>query len=111
MNLNPHETEEITATDLAAWLAEPSPPLLIDCREMDEWDFNRIPAATHLPLGLLLERTDFAAGRPVVVYCHHGMRSLHATRHLRRCGSEHCFSLAGGIHAWSQLVDPGVPLY
>ena len=111
MNLDPQSTEEISATELAGWLQEATAPLLIDCRESDEWDYNRIPAATHLPLGLLLQRSDFLSPRQVVVYCHHGIRSLHATRHLRRCGAEQSFSLAGGIHAWSKLVDPTVPLY
>jgi rhodanese-related sulfurtransferase len=111
MNLEPEVTEEISATALASWLQEPEPPLLIDCRELDEWDYNRLPTATHIALGILLERTDFHSSRSVVVYCHHGIRSLHATRHLRRCGAEHCFSLAGGIHVWSHSVDPSVPVY
>lgn len=112
MIIDPQTTEEVTAKELAAWLAEAtSAPLLIDCRENDEWDYNQLPTATHIPLGMLLQRTDFHATRPVVVYCHHGIRSLHATRHLRRCGTVACFSLAGGIHAWSQEVDPQVPIY
>ena len=49
--------------------------------------------------------------RSVVIYCHHGMRSLNATQFLRARGLEQTFSLRGGIEAWSLTVDPEVPRY
>lgn len=48
---------------------------------------------------------------PVVVYCHHGMRSLTAARFLREKGLAGVQSLAGGIDAWSLEIDPDVPRY
>jgi len=47
---------------------------------------------------------------PVVVYCHHGMRSLNVTGWLRRQGIE-AQSLRGGIDRWSFEIDPAVPRY
>ncbi len=52
-----------------------------------------------------------AEERQVVVYCHHGVRSLNTVAWLRRQGIENAVSLAGGIDRWSMEVDPGVPRY
>ena len=49
--------------------------------------------------------------RHVIVYCHHGMRSLHVSHWLRRQGFTRAQSMAGGIDAWSQEIDPGVSRY
>jgi adenylyltransferase/sulfurtransferase len=51
-------------------------------------------------------RTDV----PVVVYCHHGPRSLYATRMLRALGHENVSNLAGGIDAYA-AVQPGLVRY
>jgi adenylyltransferase/sulfurtransferase len=51
------------------------------------------------------------AGALVVVYCHHGVRSLRGAALLRQAGHENVASLAGGIDAWSLYVDPAVPRY
>ncbi|TAE89605.1 MAG: rhodanese, partial [Verrucomicrobia bacterium] len=44
-------------------------------------------------------------------YCHHGVRSLHATHWLRQQGMHSVFSLEGGIHRWALEIDSSVPLY
>ena len=87
---------------------------LIDCREEDEFALCQIAGATLIPLQQIPGSIDALrgeGGRPVVVYCHHGMRSLHATQFLRARGLRDTFSLHGGIDAWSQLIDPEVPRY
>lgn len=86
---------------------------LVDCREQDEWTFNHLPGARWIPLSSFETKAPglIEDGRPVVVYCHHGMRSLRATSWLRARGLERAWSMAGGIHAWSTRVDPGVPTY
>ena len=89
---------------------------LIDCREEDEFSICRIEGAELHPLSrfhtdatrLLLNPAD---ERPLVIYCHHGMRSMNATRFLREKGKAEVWSLAGGIDLWSTLIDPGVPRY
>ena len=47
----------------------------------------------------------------LVVFCHHGMRSLQVAEWLRRQGLEDCVSMAGGIDRWSLEIDPAVPRY
>ena len=59
----------------------------------------------------LLADLDGDDSPPVVIYCHHGMRSLQATQFLRQRGMAKVWSLAGGIDAWSREINPGVPRY
>lgn len=106
-------TAEISPADTAAWLAEaPEAFQLVDCREQDEWNHCRIEGARLIPLSQFAELApaQLSPERPIVVYCHHGMRSLRATEWLRHKGFQ-AWSLAGGINAWSEEIDPGVPRY
>lgn len=113
---DPAESMEVTCAEVAAWVNDPAAerPRLIDCREPEEWDFCRIEGAEHLPLNQFPHQAaSLAASSPsgVVIYCHHGMRSLHATAFLRAHGLENAFSMAGGIDEWSRTIDPGVARY
>lgn len=81
---------------------------LIDCREDDEWRINRLPGARLVPLSRF-EATP--SGKPAIVYCHHGMRSLRAAAFLRSRGVTDAWSMAGGIDRWSEVIDPDVPKY
>jgi rhodanese-related sulfurtransferase len=51
------------------------------------------------------------SGARIVVFCHHGVRSLSVADWLRRQGVENCQSMAGGIDLWSARIDPAVPRY
>jgi adenylyltransferase/sulfurtransferase len=82
---------------------------LVDCREDDEWQFNRLPGARLMPLSRFGELQPPEG--PVIVYCHHGMRSLRATSYLRSKGNPQVWSMAGGIDAWSREIDSDTPLY
>jgi len=55
---------------------------------------------------------DLDGGQPpLIVFCHHGVRSLSVVDWLRRQGVENCQSMAGGIDAWSTMIDASVPRY
>jgi rhodanese-related sulfurtransferase len=47
----------------------------------------------------------------IVVFCHHGVRSLHVANWLREQGFEQAQSMSGGIDRWSKVVDNNVPVY
>lgn len=107
---------EISPRAVAEWVHLPAEqrPRLIDCREADELAICRIEGCEWVPLGTFpsaLEKLTADTGRGVVVYCHHGMRSLRAASFLRAHGVENAFSMSGGIDEWSALIDPGVPRY
>lgn len=105
--------EELSPAACAEALAAGT-PVLIDCREPDEHAICRIHGAKLVPLGTWSEAFPDRfpkPDQPVIVYCHHGMRSLMAVRFLRQQGYPHAQSLAGGIAAWSRDIDPSVPRY
>ena len=99
---------------LAKKLAAGEPVYLLDVREPWEHATAQLPDSTLIPLGELPERiaeVDPPPGVTVVVYCHHGIRSLSGAAILEMNGIRGAFSLSGGIEAWSELVDPTVPRY
>ena len=106
--------EEIDVTDAVALLQAPCSARWIDCREPDEWHLCHIEGAELLPLSNFVEEARRKLGDPnqrLIVYCHHGVRSLNATRWLRQQGYSRAQSLRGGIDRWTDLVDPAMPRY
>jgi rhodanese-related sulfurtransferase len=100
--------------------AQPHRIVLIDCREPEEFQIARIEGATLIPMGETRQRIndiedlieDAANGDPeVIVYCHHGVRSLKVAAALRQMGVVSARSMLGGIDLWSKQIDPSVPLY
>jgi rhodanese-related sulfurtransferase len=109
-------TQEISLQAVAEWVHLPAEdrPRLIDCREQDELMICRIEGHEWFPLGTFLDSVNKLTARNehgVVVYCHHGMRSLRAVSFLRAHGVKNAFSMSGGIDAWSEFIDPTVPRY
>jgi len=104
----------ITATELAELLQSEQPPQLLDVRQQEEFAFVALPGAKLIPLHELPQRLaelESWRDKPVVVYCHHGVRSQHAIGFLRQQGFVHLQNLTGGIDAWSVDVDEGAPRY
>jgi rhodanese-related sulfurtransferase len=86
---------------------------LLDVREPWEYQTARIEGATLMPMGDVPSRAhqELDPEEHIVVYCHHGVRSMNVTAWLRQQGFEKAQSMAGGIDAWSRTVDGKVPLY
>ena len=86
---------------------------LIDVREEMEYDYCHLPGSLLIPLGELPRRAaEVRAEGPVVLICHHGVRSMQALMFLQqRLGRENLVNLKGGIDAWSVRVDAGVARY
>lgn len=108
---------EVSPRQAQEELRSAAPPILLDVRRDDEWDLVRLPGAVHIPLDQIerradeLEDDDGRRDRPVIIYCHHGRRSLRAAAALQALGFANVRSLAGGIDLWSQAVDAGVRRY
>jgi rhodanese-related sulfurtransferase len=99
---------------LAQKLAAGESVYLLDVREPQEHEYARLPDSVLIPLGELSHRVadvELPPGATVVVYCHHGIRSLSGAAILEANGIREAYSLAGGIEAWSTLIDPSVPRY
>lgn len=88
---------------------------LIDVREPEEYQLVHLENSELIPMRTVpaaLQRLEARADEgPLIVYCHHGVRSLNVASWLREQGIETCQSMAGGIDAWSLNVDPSVPRY
>jgi rhodanese-related sulfurtransferase len=104
---------EIGVDVFAALRVEGNTPLLLDVREPWEFERARLPDSLLIPMGEMTSRAhaELDPDEPIVVVCHHGMRSLSVAMWLRNQGFDKAQSLAGGIDAWSRTVDSGVPRY
>ena len=104
---------QIDVQELADRLARGEAIRLIDVRQPWEHDIAALPGGQLIPLDQLAQRAGEVGddGGPVVVYCHHGIRSLSGAALLQHLGFSNVLSLAGGIDAWSLRVDPAVPRY
>jgi rhodanese-related sulfurtransferase len=105
---------QISPVDLRDRLQSGLPTLLLDVRNYDERDYCLIDPSEFIPLPELAGRVhelDVPEGTLVVVYCHHGVRSLSGAALLLHAGIENASSLRGGIEAWSLQVDPAVRRY
>jgi len=109
--VSPRSLRQLLASDGAS-------VFLLDVRTPPEREICSIKGSRLFPLQSLEARIDDLKAeldddlaRKVVVFCHHGRRSLTATYILRAAGFADVRSLAGGIDLWSRDIDPSVPTY
>ena len=78
--------------------------VLVDVREPEEHQESRIEGCKLIPLGEISSRglRELHPDDDIVLYCAHGVRSLHALIALRQLGFEKLRSLDGGICAWQE---------
>lgn len=102
---------EITVEELKIKIERKDDFLLLDVREPHENEIARIPGSTLIPLGDLPRRCgELDKSKTLVVHCKSGGRSARAVQFLRDQGYD-AVNVAGGIKAWSELIDPRVPRY
>jgi rhodanese-related sulfurtransferase len=89
----------ITPEELKASLGQVK---LVDVREPEEYAESRIDGCTLIPLDEVSTRGEAELDKAddIVLYCAHGVRSMHALMALRMLGFEKLRSLEGGIAAW-----------
>lgn len=105
---------QIRVEELSAKLQAGEPIYLVDVRQPNEYEYCHLPDSQLIPLSELPSRVDEVdppEGSLVVVYCHHGVRSLSGAAILQQAGFSNVASLAGGIEAWSLRVDSSVARY
>ena len=85
--------------------------ILLDVRRQEERAFSHI-GGILIPLDELEERyQELDSAKEIVIYCHHGVRSLYACQFLLSQGFKNVRNLTGGIDLWSQLVDHNIKRY
>ncbi|MBS1860030.1 MAG: rhodanese [Acidobacteria bacterium] len=86
--------------------------LLIDVREAEELAIASIEGALPRPLSRAAEWLDTLPREgEIVIFCHHGIRSMHAALALAQRGHRNLINLTGGIDLWSIEADPSIPRY
>jgi sulfur-carrier protein adenylyltransferase/sulfurtransferase len=84
---------------------------VLDVREPYEYQIANI-GATLIPMNEVPKRiAEIDRNREIVVHCHLGGRSQRVAEFLKQNGYQNVSNLAGGIQAWSELIDPSVPKY
>ncbi|MFZ0910740.1 MAG: rhodanese-like domain-containing protein [Candidatus Acidiferrales bacterium] len=112
MTTDPLANIEVSAQEVKQRLDRGDKFLFVDVREPWEYDTTRIEGSKLIPMREIpaslaaLESAD-----DVILFCHHGMRSLDAAAWLRSQGVEGARSMSGGIDRWSTEIDPLVPRY
>ena len=103
---------EITAIDLKLRLDRGDALTIVDVREVNEYQINRIAGSLLMPLGDVPKRhTELNPGDEIVVQCKTGGRSATAADFLRAVGFAKVLNLKGGILDWVDKVDPSQPKY
>lgn len=108
------EIRQIHPAEVKQMMDAGEPVHLLDVRQPEEYEHCHLTGCQLIPLPELSRRhseVEVPEGTTVVVYCHHGMRSLTGAAILQQAGHENVASMSGGIEAWSLLVDPTVPRY
>lgn len=108
---------QISVEQLAMRMAESHEGLqLIDVREEQEVAIAHLEGFDNLPLSKFAEWSDqihtrFQPDAETLVLCHHGVRSAQMCQWLVSQGFTHVKNIAGGIDAYSLMIDSSVPQY
>ncbi len=107
LEISVEETRELLA-------ARPGDTLLVDVREPFEHQTARIEGAEFIPMRQIPEQVGsptLPREKHLLIHCHLCGRRLRVTECLRAKCYPRVTNVAGGIHAWSQRIDPAVPVY
>ncbi|HUR33669.1 MAG TPA: molybdopterin-synthase adenylyltransferase MoeB [Vicinamibacterales bacterium] len=105
-------TTVITAVELKQRLDRGDKLTIVDVREPNEFQINRIPGGQLIPLGEIPRRyAELDMDDEIVVLCKMGGRSAKAADYLRSVGFKQVLNLKGGILDWVDKVDPSQPKY
>lgn len=115
MTTVPHPIAQLNVEEFAQRQAELNLQL-VDVREPEELELAQLDGFINLPLSQYGEWSSQIRSRldptaETIVMCHHGMRSMQMCQWLATQGFTNVKNLAGGIAAYSQVVDPSVPQY
>jgi adenylyltransferase/sulfurtransferase len=103
---------EITSVELKQRLDRGDKLTLVDVREPNEYQINRIPGTVLIPLGEIPRRyAELDKNDEIIVSCKMGGRSAKAADFLRSVGFTRVLNHRGGILDWIDKVDPTQPKY
>lgn len=107
----PATVRQIGPQELNAMLASGAIKHFYDVRTVKEHGVASIASATLVDDKVMADIEKLDKATPLAFHCHHGGRSQNAAEHFLKLGFKTVYNLAGGIDAWSMLVDKTVPRY
>jgi rhodanese-related sulfurtransferase len=102
------QVKSLTVAELAAWLNQSPPPLLLDARSPMEYQVSHLPNAQLAPANLSNWQPTICPTQPIVTYCSVGYRSAVLANQLRQHGFQQVWNLEGSIFEWA---NAGYPVY
>ena len=104
--------DALTSRELKSELDRGDEVVIVDVREPQEFQINRLPGSILIPLGDLPKRyVELDPNANIVTQCKSGMRSAKAQDFLRSKGFTRVRNLTGGVLGWIDQVDPSQPKY
>jgi len=96
----------VTAAELKVELATPKPPLVLDVRNLGEFEASHLVGAMHIPVDdLRFELDRLPKDRRIVMHCRSGFRAHLAVRILKQHGFTDVANVTGGH--MSMLAEGG----
>lgn len=93
---------EIDAATAKAWL-DSREAIMVDVREVHEYEFENVPGSLLLPLSFFKPATfPPLTDRKVILLCAVGKRSVAVQKQLARIGFTNLYNLVGGMGAWKR---------
>jgi len=103
---------DIGVHQLAEMRNDGTPHAVLDIREPEELAVCIIDGSLTIPMQQVPNELEgLPREEPLIIVCHHGMRSAMVTDFLRKHGFSNAWNLAGGIDAWARHVEPDMPRY
>ncbi|MEM3852280.1 MAG: molybdopterin-synthase adenylyltransferase MoeB [Methanomassiliicoccales archaeon] len=104
--------DEIDVFELKELLDKKEPVVLVDVREPQEWEINRIEGAKLIPMSEMPSRVnELSTADEIVLYCKVGQRSAYVARFLHDLGFRKVRHLKGGINEWAEKIDTNMMRY
>ena len=104
----------ISVKQLADWIEHDKDISLVDVREPNEYDINRIPGSVLIPKGEFQTGEALAKlpqDKQLVFYCKTGVRSAEVLAIAKGAGFSDAVHVGGGVVAWVGQIDPSQPSY
>jgi molybdopterin/thiamine biosynthesis adenylyltransferase/rhodanese-related sulfurtransferase len=92
--------------------------VLVDVREPNEYEINKIPGSVLIPKGEFLtgsaleQLQSLTSGtKQIVMHCKSGVRSAETLAIVKGAGYADAVHVGGGVAAWVNQIDPSQPSY
>jgi adenylyltransferase/sulfurtransferase len=106
-----NQIPQLTVKELKRRIDAGEPLYILDVRE--PWEYKLANLGGQLiPQNEVPQRlSEIDRQREIIVQCHHGIRSQRIAEQLLQAGFPRVVNLVGGIHAWSEQIDPKIAKY